>query len=120
PGFDSFEDAADTGDFDPKKDFHTWLTNTPGKTAWPITGATFILLAKDRKDFNVKTIRFFDWAFKNGDAKAKELGYAPLPKPLKEEVRSYWRGGCRLYCHQSLPEQPLYTRVCWKIGSQSL
>ena len=90
PGFDSFEDAADTGDFDPKKDFHTWLTNTPGKTAWPITGATFILLAKDKKDSNVKAVKFFDWAFKNGDAKAKELVYVPLPKSLKEKIRSYW------------------------------
>ncbi|MFO0753268.1 MAG: phosphate ABC transporter substrate-binding protein PstS, partial [Thermodesulfovibrionales bacterium] len=91
PGFDSFEDAAESGDFDPKRDFYAWLTNTPGRGAWPIAGATFILLAKDRKDFNVKTIRFFEWAFKNGDAKAKELAYVPLPPSLKEKVRTYWK-----------------------------
>lgn len=91
PSFDSFEDAADSGDFDSKKDFYAWLNNTPGKTSWPIAGATFILLAKEKKDSNVKTVKFFDWAFKNGDAKAKELVYVPLPKSLKDKVRGYWK-----------------------------
>lgn len=91
PSFDTFEDAADSGDFDPKKDFHTWLNNTPGKTAWPIAGATFILLAKDKKDSSMKTVKFFDWAFKNGDAMAKNLVYVPLPQSLKNKVRAYWK-----------------------------
>lgn len=91
PGFDSFEDAAAAGDFDPKKDFSTWLTNTPGKNSWPIAGATFILLAKDKKDANIKTVKFFDWAFKNGDTTAKSLTYVPLPTTLKDKVRAYWK-----------------------------
>jgi phosphate transport system substrate-binding protein len=62
PTFETFEDAAETGNFDPQKDFYVWLTNSPGKTSWPIAGATFILLAKDKKDANVKTVKFFDWA----------------------------------------------------------
>jgi len=91
PSFESFEDAAATADFDPKKDFYLWLNNAPGKKAWPIAGATFILLAKEKKDSNVKVVRFYDWAFKNGDAKAKELIYVPLPKALKAEVAGYWK-----------------------------
>ncbi|MBN2654172.1 MAG: phosphate ABC transporter substrate-binding protein PstS [Nitrospirae bacterium] len=91
PGFDSFEDAADTGDFDPKKDFYTWLNNTPGKNSWPIAGATFILLAKDKTAQSAKAAKFFEWAFKNGDAKAKELVYVPLPKSLKDKIRLYWK-----------------------------
>jgi len=91
PSFDTFEDAADSGDFDAKKDFHTWLNNTPGKTAWPIAGATFILLAKDKKDSSMKTVKFFDWSFKNGDSTAKNLVYVPLPKSLKDKVRAYWK-----------------------------
>ena len=35
PGFASFEDAAETGDFDLKKDFYLWLTNAPGKDPGP-------------------------------------------------------------------------------------
>ncbi|MDI6728821.1 MAG: phosphate ABC transporter substrate-binding protein PstS [Thermodesulfovibrionales bacterium] len=91
PSFDTFEDAADTADFDAKNHFATWLTNAPGKNSWPIAGATFILLAKEKKDSNMKTVKFFDWAFKNGDAKAKELIYIPLPKSLKDKIRAYWK-----------------------------
>jgi len=91
PSFDTFEDAAATADFDAKNHFATWLTNAPGKNSWPIAGATFILLAKEKKDSNVKTVKFFDWAFKNGDAKAKELIYIPMPKSLKDKIRAYWK-----------------------------
>jgi phosphate transport system substrate-binding protein len=91
PSFASFEDAAETGDFNPKKDFYLWLTNAPGKGSWPIAGATFILLAKEKTASNQSVITFFDWAFKNGDNKAKELVYVPLPKSLKEKIRAYWK-----------------------------
>ncbi len=91
PSFDTFEDAAATADFDAKNHFATWLTNAPGKNSWPIAGATFILLAKEKKDSNVKTVKFYDWAFKNGDAKAKELIYIPMPKSLKDKIRAYWK-----------------------------
>ncbi len=91
PSFDSFEDAADTGDFDSKRDFHLWLVNAPGKGSWPIAGATFILLAKEKTESNKHVMKFFDWAFKNGDTKAKELVYVPLPKSLKDKIRAYWK-----------------------------
>jgi phosphate transport system substrate-binding protein len=91
PSFESFEDAAATANFDPKKDFYLWLNDAPGKKSWPIAGATFILLGKEKKDSNVKVVKFFDWAFKNGDAKAKELVYVPLPKTLKAKVQAYWK-----------------------------
>lgn len=91
PSFASFEDAGATGDFSPKKDFYLWLTNAPGKNAWPIAGATFILLAKEKTDSNRKVVKFYNWAFQNGDNKAKELVYVPLPKSLKEKIRSYWK-----------------------------
>ena len=91
PSFESFEDAAATANFDPKKDFYLWLNDAPGKKAWPIAGATFILLGKEKKESNMKVVKFFDWAFKNGDAKAKELVYVPLPKSLKEKIQAYWK-----------------------------
>jgi phosphate transport system substrate-binding protein len=91
PSFESFEDAAATANFDPKKDFYLWLNDAPGKKSWPIAGATFILLAKEKKESNMKVVKFYDWAFKNGDAKAKELIYVPLPKSLKAKVEGYWK-----------------------------
>jgi len=91
PSFDSFAAAAAAGGFDQNKDFFLWLTDAPGKASWPIAGATFILLGKDKQDSNRKVVKFFDWAFKNGDAKAKELVYVPLPASLKAKVQAYWK-----------------------------
>jgi len=91
PTFESFGAAAESGAFDPKKDFYLWLTNAPGKNAWPISGATFILLAKDKTASNAAIVKFFDWSFTNGDAKAKELVYVPLPAALKNKVKAYWK-----------------------------
>jgi phosphate transport system substrate-binding protein len=91
PSFDAFEDAADTGTFDPKNHFYLWLVNAPGKNSWPIAGATFILLAQEKADVNRKVVKFYDWAFRNGDPKAKELVYVPLPNSLKDKIRAYWK-----------------------------
>jgi phosphate transport system substrate-binding protein len=91
PSFGTFEDAAATASFDPQKDFYLWLNNAPGKNAWPIAGATFILLAKEKTDSNKKVVKFFEWAFDNGDEKAEELIYVPLPKSLKDKIRGYWK-----------------------------
>jgi len=91
PNFQTFEDAAATANFDPRKDFNLWLVNAPGKQSWPIAGATFILLAKEKIASNKKVIAFYDWAFNNGDKKAKELVYVPLPTSLKNKIRAYWK-----------------------------
>ncbi len=91
PSFATFEDAAATASFDPQKHFYLWLNDAPGRKSWPIAGATFILLAKERKDSNTNVVKFFDWAFKNGDGKARELIYVPLPKSLKDRIEGYWK-----------------------------
>jgi phosphate transport system substrate-binding protein len=91
PSFKTFEDAAATADFDPKKDFYLWLNNAPGKKSWPIAGATFILLGKEKQDSNAKVTKFYNWAFNNGDKKAEDLIYVPLPKSLKDKIRAYWK-----------------------------
>ncbi len=91
PSIESFQAAAASGSFDPKKHFYLWLTNAPGKDAWPISGATFILLAREQKESNIRTVRFFNWAFSNGDEIAKRLVYVPLPESLKNRIRQYWK-----------------------------
>jgi phosphate transport system substrate-binding protein len=91
PSFKTFEDAAATASFDPAKHFYLWLNNAPGKHAWPIAGATFILLGKEKTDSNAKVVKFYNWSFEHGDAKAKELIYVPLPKSLKDKIREYWK-----------------------------
>jgi phosphate transport system substrate-binding protein len=91
PSFKTFEDAAATASFDPKKHFYLWLNNAPGKNAWPIAGATFILLGKEKQDSNTKVVKFYEWAFTHGDKKAEDLIYVPLPKSLKDKIRAYWK-----------------------------
>ena len=91
PGMVSFVDAAASADFDPARHFDLWLVNAPGKGAWPIAGATFILLAAEKSEANRAAARFFDWAFRNGDKTAENLVYIPLPAPLEEKVRGYWK-----------------------------
>jgi phosphate transport system substrate-binding protein len=91
PGFKNFQAAAASGEFDPVKHFYLWLTDAPGKDAWPIAGATFILLAREKSESNVDTVKFYDWAFNNGDATAERLVYVPLPDSLKIKVRDYWK-----------------------------
>ena len=92
PSLESFAEAGASGDYDPSKHFYTWITNTKGANAWPITAATNILVAKEKVDGNKKVVKFFDWTFSSAsDAKAKELVYAPLPEALKKKVREYWK-----------------------------
>ncbi|UCE80056.1 MAG: phosphate ABC transporter substrate-binding protein PstS [Nitrospiraceae bacterium] len=91
PDIESFQAAAASGTFDPEKHFYLWLTNAPGKNAWPIAGATFILLAKEQKESNRNTVKFYDWAFKNGNKTAERLIYVPLPDSLKNLIREYWK-----------------------------
>ena len=74
------------------KSFYQILTNQPGKDAWPISGATFILLHKkqDKPQQAAAVLKFFDWAYKNGAATAGELDYVPLPPAVVERVRAAW------------------------------
>ncbi len=92
PSVETFQEAARHAKWDPEKDFYEVLTWQKGKNAYPIAGATFILLAKDYpKERNRKVVKFFDWAFRKGDNIAVQLHYVPLPKEVKEKIRSYWK-----------------------------
>jgi len=91
PGTDTFKAAAAGADW--KKSFYQILTDEPGKDAWPIVGATFVLLhtTQDKPDHGKETLKFFDWAFKNGNQAAESLDYISLPDPVIAEIRSQWQ-----------------------------
>ncbi len=86
----NFKAAAASADW--AKSFYQVLTEQPGKDAWPITGATFILMHKQQEKpaSATATLKFVDWAFANGDAMASELEYVPLPDSVKALVRKLW------------------------------
>lgn len=75
-----------------KSGFYEILTNQPGKDAWPITGATFILMHKvqDKPQQAAETLKFFDWAYKNGGKLAEELDYVALPDSLVKTIQASW------------------------------
>ena len=90
PDDDSFKAAAAGADW--SKSFYQVLTDQTGKESWPITGATFILMHKtqDKPAAAAATLKFFDWAYAQGDKSAAELDYVPLPAQVKDLARKLW------------------------------
>jgi len=89
PDSDTFAAAAANADWTKAPGFGISLTNQAGAQAWPITGATFILIHKEPKDAKAaaEAIKFFEWSYKNGDKMAEDLDYVPLPDNVVEMVR---------------------------------
>jgi phosphate transport system substrate-binding protein len=87
---DNFKAAAKYASWTKEDNFYAMLALQPGDTSYPIVAATFILLPSEHVDMNKKINAFYDYAFKNGDAAAKTLGYIPLPEETKQMIREYW------------------------------
>jgi len=92
PDDEAFKAAAANADWN--KTFYQVLTEQPGDGSWPITGATFILMHKvqDKPAQASAALKFFNWAYDQGDKTASELDYVPMPKAVKELVRKQWAG----------------------------
>jgi phosphate transport system substrate-binding protein len=90
PDDTAFKAAAAGADW--SKTFYQVLTNQPGKDSWPITGATFILMHKsqDKPAQATTALKFFDWAYKNGDKTAGDLDYVPMPDGVKGAIATAW------------------------------
>ncbi len=90
PDDTAFKAAAAGADW--SKSFYQILTNQPGKDAWPLTGATFILMHKtqDKPAEAASTLKFFDWAYKHGDKTAEDLEYVAMPAVVKTQVEKAW------------------------------
>jgi phosphate transport system substrate-binding protein len=90
PTDNSFKAAAAGADW--TKSFYQILTDQPGKDAWPISGATFILMHKlqDKPINATETLKFFAWAYKNGDKVADDLDYVPMPKSVLGSIEKAW------------------------------
>jgi phosphate transport system substrate-binding protein len=73
-----------------KDDFRVSLANGPGKDSYPIASFTWLYvpvsgLAPDRS----KALKqFLDWALGDGQAIAKNMGYATLPAGVLEKARA--------------------------------
>jgi len=94
PSSETFKAAAAGADWNKTPGYYLVLTDQPGKSAWPISGATFILMYKTqaRPDTAREVLKFFDWAYSNdGDKLADALDYVPLPESVTAQIRGTWK-----------------------------
>ena len=65
------------------------IVDQRGDTVGPVSTASFIIMYRDPADQKASqdTLRFFDWAFRNGKKAAEELDYVALPDSLTRQIR---------------------------------
>jgi phosphate transport system substrate-binding protein len=92
PDAAAFQAAAAYADWEKADSFYVILTNQPGASSWPIAGATFILMYKQPTDPIAagEALKFFAWAYANGDKMAEELDYVPMPKTVVAQIEKMW------------------------------
>jgi phosphate transport system substrate-binding protein len=86
PSLESVTAALATADI--PDDFRFSMTNAPGQDAYPIAGATWLLVYQQQKDAakGKKLVEFLKWSLTDGEKMAKDLQYAPLPESVQQRV----------------------------------
>ena len=81
--------AAAAGSKDLGDDFRGTITNSSGKTAWPISSYTWLLIPSQISDAGKKKglVDFLNWMLTTGQKDAQPLGYAPLPKAVVDKEK---------------------------------
>ena len=89
----SFKAAAAGVEWDKTPGFYRILTDEAGRTAWPISGATFVMIHKEQERplTGKEVLKFFAWAYQNGDALATQMDYVPLPNNLISLIQAAWK-----------------------------
>jgi len=93
PDVESFKAAGASADWANAKNFYMVLTEQPGDKAWPISGATYILIYKSQGDAAKakEMFKFFSWCFDDGDKTAEELHYISMPDNVVKLIKDAWR-----------------------------
>jgi phosphate transport system substrate-binding protein len=88
PSIDSVTAALATAKI--PEDFRFSMVNPPGETAYPIAGATWLLVYQQQRnpEKGAKLVEFLKWAMKEGEKMAPPLNYSPLPAPLVQRVEA--------------------------------
>ena len=76
-----------------QNNFYVILVDEPGADSWPITATTYIIMYKQPVDpaASAATLKFFKWAYANGDDMAKGLVYVPLPDNAVQAIEGSWK-----------------------------
>lgn len=97
PEAKAFQAAAANADWAHAEGFYLILTNQPGAASWPITGASFILVHTDSTDANTTAaLKFFDWAYTQGQSLAEGLDYVPMPPAVVKLVEKTWQDSVKV------------------------
>ncbi len=93
PTIETFQAAAGSADWENAPGFYMVLTDQSGEEAWPITGASFILLYKQQADGDTarSALEFFDWCYRHGAETAKTLDYVPIPLNVADLIETKWK-----------------------------
>jgi phosphate transport system substrate-binding protein len=99
PNAESFQSAAGNGDWAHAEGYYLILTDQPGATSWPLTGASFILVYSTPPDAAAtgEALKFFGWAYATGGKMASDLDYVPLPASLVAQVQKTWKNEIKLH-----------------------
>src|SRR5262249_8110331 len=67
-------------------DFRFSMVNAPGEKAYPISGASWVLVYEHQKNVNAgkKLVAFLKWAITEGQKISPTLDYAPLPEEVQQ------------------------------------
>ena len=89
PGDDTFAAAAAGADWFSVPGMGLSIVNQPGDAAYPVSTASFILMYRNPTNpaESAEVLKFFDWAFRNGQKQARDLDYVPLPDALTRQIR---------------------------------
>jgi phosphate transport system substrate-binding protein len=87
-----FQAAAANADWTGTPGFAVILTDQPRNEAWPIAGATFILIHKQPKEpaAAAEALKFFAWGYAKGGKMAEELDYVPMPAAVVTAIEKMW------------------------------
>ena len=68
------------------EDFRFSMVNAPGEQAYPIAGASWVLVYQKQKaaDHGAKLVAFLKWAVTDGQKLSSALDYAPLPEAVQQ------------------------------------
>ncbi|MDH5263744.1 MAG: phosphate ABC transporter substrate-binding protein PstS [Betaproteobacteria bacterium] len=93
PDDTSFKAAAAGAEWAKTPGMGVVLTDQPGDASWPVTGASFILIHRSqaKPETGKEVLKFFDWAFANGQKMADELDYVPMPDPVVKVIKAEWK-----------------------------
>jgi len=92
PSIETFQAAAANADWEHAAGLYLVLTDQPGDSSWPITGASFILLYREQQDAEKARalLKFFDWCYQSGAKEATDLQYVPMPQNVVKIVEGIW------------------------------